>query len=168
MSVRTVIIWRLDCSWRICFQNGYWKEASVFYWLLARGFSSSSRESLLRAALLVSSWHGGWLPITRDPREKGWSYSILCDSTLEVTGCYFCGILLIKQNSRKVGRALEANYHTYIFCCSCKWDFFNIIFLNWPALVYGTTIDFCMLILNNSLLNSYYFQSFIDYLSFPI
>lgn len=63
-------IWRLDCGWRICVQNGYWKEALVSYWLLARGFSSSPHKSLFRAAFLVSSWQNDWLLVTGIQERK--------------------------------------------------------------------------------------------------
>ena len=99
----------------------------------------------------MSSWHGDWLPPTSDPRGKRWTHSILNGPTLEVIRCYLCVLLLLTQEYQEgrvcgrgfIGIILEMVCHTYIFCCYYyKW--------NW------NTVDFCMLILNINLLDTYY------------
>lgn len=89
----------------------------------------SPSHSAISLTLTPSASHFHFSGVLRDRLKL----NILCDPRLEITDYYFCGILLTKQNSRKVRAEtleplVEASYHTSIFCCYYKWDFLKIIF----------------------------------------
>ena len=86
-------MWRLDWSWKSCFQDG------ALTWLWARLLTSLSHGSSLGLLDWPHNMAASGPPRAHGPREQDRSCNIFDDLATEFTLHHFCSILLVTQVS---------------------------------------------------------------------